>query len=241
MSGYNINYEEKKVSYMVNKSKKAEKKKLQKPNLPIQQLKRGLPAESLQDREYYAQLALAHADFSGQVVSRISFDRVLFEQVRMGNTQFKGVQLIDTRIAGGDLANAQWTEVNFHRVELISCHLTGFQANEAQLQDVLFKECAGHFAQWAFTTFDAVRFEDCDLSEANFYQANLTGVIFVNCDLSHADFSGAKLAGADLRGCKIEGIRIGPQELRGATIDPAQALALVQGMGIAIKSIEESL
>ncbi len=226
---------------MVNKSKKLEKKKIQKPNLLLPQLKRGLPAGSLQNREYYAQLLLAHDDFSGQEASRISFDQVLFEQVRMNNTQFKGVQLMDTRITGGDLANARWTEANFHRVEVISCHLTGFQANEAHLQDVLFKECAGHFAQLAFAIFDTVRFEDCDLSEANFYQANLTGTVFANCNLSNADFSGAKLAGADLRGCKIDGIRVGPRELQGATIDSAQALALVQAMGINIKSLEESL
>jgi uncharacterized protein YjbI with pentapeptide repeats len=119
---------------------------------------------------------------------------------------------------------------------LLDCHLTGFQANEAHFQDTLFKNCVGHFAQYAQTKFEAVRFEDCDLSDANFFEADLSGVLFINCDLSNADFSGAKLMGADLRGSKIDGMRVGPRELQGATLDPIQALAFVRGLGIIVRN-----
>jgi len=47
--------------------------------------------------------------------------------------------------------------------------------------------------------------------------------------------SGAKLAGADLRGCTLDGLHAGWQELQGAIIDPSQALALVQALGIIVE------
>ena len=54
-------------------------------------------------------------------------------------------------------------------------------------------------------------------------------------DLSACDFTGATLKEADLRGCQIDGMRAGPDELRGAIVDEAQALALVRAMGITVK------
>ena len=56
----------------MNKRNKSEKKKFQKPNLPIQQLKQELSPDALQDHEYYAQLHLLSSDLSSSASPRLT-------------------------------------------------------------------------------------------------------------------------------------------------------------------------
>ena len=224
---------------MVNKRKRSGKT-LKTPDLPLQKLEKASPGILLEDGIQCTQLVLTRTDLSGQNLRHLSFDQVLFEHIEASATHFDSLRILDSRFKACDLANAEWVKADFARVELLDCHLTGFQAHEAHFRDVLFKDCLGHFAQYALTKFEGVRFESCDLSEANFFEADLSGVVFRTCDLSNADFSGAKMYGADLRGSKIDGMRVGPRELQGAILDPPQALAFVRGMGITVKAPEET-
>jgi len=210
------------------------------PDLPQQKLEKAPPGNWIEDGMNCTQSILMRNDLSGRSVRHLSFDQILFEQVELSRTHVEYVRVLDSRFQACNFANAKWMRVDFARVELLGCNLTGFHANEARFQDTFFKECIGHYVQCALAKFEAVRFENCDLSDANFFEADLSGVLFVNCDLSNADFSGAKLVGADLRGSKIDGIRVSSRELQGATIDPTQALALVRGMGISVKAPEEN-
>ena len=44
-----------------------------------------------------------------------------------------------------------------------------------------------------------------------------------------------KLANADLRGCNVDGLNVFPEGLRGATVDPAQAMVFARLLGIRIE------
>lgn len=225
---------------MVNKRKHSGKV-LKAPNLPLPLLERASLDYWFEDGIHCTQAMFIRNDVSGQNLRHLSFDQVLFEHVKMSKTHFDSIRLLDSRFKACDLANAQWVKADFARIELLDCHLTGLQANEAHFQNTLFKDCMGHFAHYALAKFEAVRFEGCDLSDANFFEADLSGAIFLNCDLSNADFSGAKLSGADMSGSKIDGMRVGPRELYGATLDPTQALAFVRSLGITVKAPEETV
>lgn len=216
-------------------------KAIKSPKFPKQPLEKGLSEDSLFDRIYCAQRELSRDDFTALVAERATFDQVQFQQVRLEKTHFKKAQVLDSCFTVCDFANAEWPEASLSRVELLGCHLTGWQCSEAQFQDVLFKECRGSFAQFAFAALKAVRFENCELSEVNFLNVDLSSVTFVNCDLNHADLTGTKLANVDLRSCKIDGVRVGPQELKGAIIDPNQAVAFVRSMGITVKPLDGNL
>jgi uncharacterized protein YjbI with pentapeptide repeats len=113
--------------------------------------------------------------------------------------------------------------------------MTGYVALEAELLDTRFRDCKLDLAQFYSAKLPKARFEDCPLMGSDFRVADLTGAVFLRCDLTNADFTGATLAGADLRGCPIDGMRAGPNELRGAMVDHAQALALVRAMGLIIE------
>ncbi len=210
------------------------------PALPRKYTARVLPQGELEAAGHYSQLSLAHERWIGQSAERISFEQVLFKQISLHTTELAHAQMNDCRCLECDFANAHWFQPDFARVELLNCRLTGFCAIEARLQDVLFKGCQMTLAQWRFATFKTVRFEHCDLSDADFQGADLSGVVFVDCDLSRAEMSGVKLVGADLRGCVLNGLHASWRELQGATIDPSQALALVQAFGIQVEWPENS-
>ena len=205
------------------------------PLFPKKMTARGLPDGTLRDHEQYSQLTLSQELWMGQSMDYLSFEQVMCKTVNMNSTSFTHLRLNSVRLSECDLAIAHWREAAWDRVEAIECRMTGFLGIEAKFKDMLFKQCMANMAQLRFSTFKAVRFEDCDLSDADFQGADLTGVSFVRCNLQNVEMSGAKLIGADLRGCTIDGLRAGPQELRGAIIDPAQALALVQAFGIVVK------
>lgn len=211
------------------------KKALKAPNLPKRGLGQWHAGASFQAQERYTQLALDYVDLSGVDASHISLDQLICNQVKLDNSQLKRVQILDSQLRVCSLTNAAWNEATFYRVEVLNSHLTGFCAIEALLQDVLFQHCPGAFAQFRFAKLRSVRFEHCDLSEADFHNADLKDVVFEDCSLTGAEFSAATLANVDLRSSKIDGMRAGPRELRGATLDPEQALAFVRGIGIEVK------
>jgi uncharacterized protein YjbI with pentapeptide repeats len=201
------------------------------PKLPYPDCAPELP---LPDKVALAQVTLRGSDLTGQAVSRPHFEELFCVQVIAAATQFDHLRQEDVRWTGANLANALWPNVACSRVEFASCRMTGFAALEGTFHDTLFHECKGDLSRWYGATFRAARFVQCVLTGADFRSCDLTGVVFAGCDLSGVDFTGATLKGADLRGCPITGMRVGAAELKGATIDEGQALAVMRSLGITI-------
>lgn len=224
---------------MYQKSVKLEQK-VRPPRLPKKMLSKELRGGSVQYHERYTSLTLTGADLAGQVAMRPAFEESILTQVRLTGSEFEELQLDDVRLVGCDLATASWYKTIWHRVELIGCHMTGFLAGEAHLQDVLFKDCLIDLAQFRFATLKSVRFEHCDLHEADFLEATMSGLSLVDCNLRQAELSNTHLAGVDLSTCTIDGARVGTKELQGATLNITQAMALIEAMGITIKSSQDA-
>lgn len=190
----------------------------------------------LQDFEEFSAVLLDRPDFSDQVAAHLTFTGVHCKQGRWGGSRWHGVRCTDSRFEDCDLANATWEQVVAHRVEFITCHLLGWNALEAHLQNVRFQGCNGQFAGFRFATCKLVRFEQCDLRQADFQRADLSGVVFHKCDLRGAQLSGATLKGTDFRGSQIDELRVGIQELPGAIVDHFQAAYIAGLLGVVIKS-----
>ncbi len=205
------------------------------PKLPGELPLAELPDDEPADGETRAELEYQGLDLTGRVIARPHFDTVIFAQLNATGLQCDHLRGEDIRFTGCNFANAVWPNAACHRAEFIGCRMTGFITLEAEFADTVFRDCKLDLAQFYGATMRGVRFEDCPLNGSDFRMTDLTGAAFVRCDLSTADFTGATLAGVDLRSCQIEGMRVGPQELRGATINETQALALVRAMGIAIE------
>jgi uncharacterized protein YjbI with pentapeptide repeats len=62
-----------------------------------------------------------------------------------------------------------------------------------------------------------VRFEDCRLAQADFREALWRDVRFDACDLTEAELTGLRIAGAELHGCTLDGL-VATERLRGAAM-----------------------
>lgn len=200
-------------------------------SLPLAESPHDLPT----DGDTFAGLEYQQVDLAGRVISRPHFDTVIFTQVIATGLRCDHLRAEDVRFTACNLANAAWPELGCYRAEFIGCRMTGFSTLDSEFTDTLFRDCKLDLAQFYNTKMRGARFEDCPLTGGDFRMTDLTGAAFVRCDLSDTDFTGATLAGVDLRSCKIDGMRVGPQELRGATVDEAQALALIRSMGITVE------
>ena len=74
------------------------------------------------------------------------------------------------------MANADWRGANVSCVELIECRMVGFSINEGKIADCSFIHCNGGLIRFRFSSFNAVRFEACNLKESDF-QARISPVL----------------------------------------------------------------
>ena len=179
---------------------------------------------------------LVDCTLAGAVGRDLSLERSICEKVLFTESRLHQLAIRDVRFLRCDMANARWQGAFWNRVEIVGCRLTGFDASEAIMKDVLIRDCQADFSCFRFATFKrAVCFEGCSLKEASFQGADLRGVSFRNCDLSGVDMSQAKLSGADIRDSKIDGIKVAPEDLRGVVVDVMQAAYLAGLLGLIVR------
>ena len=158
----------------------------------------------------------------------------VLERVQLAGGQFGSVVWKDVRLVGCDLANIRAHRISLLRVELIDCRLTGFSATGLEWQDVLIQNGDARYAQLQGGTFRACEFVGCKWNEADLQNADLTGSVFRLCELARADLQGAKLQNTDFRTSEVEGMLVGMNDLRGAIVDPAQAMIFARVLGLQI-------
>jgi uncharacterized protein YjbI with pentapeptide repeats len=196
------------------------------PILPAHLENTAFPDDRVQSGGMYTGLHLTDWGAEQKAAESVTFDTVVLSKANLSGTRWTKLHLNDTRLEKSTIANAVWANATLSRVAIDDCRLTGLRMNETHLRDVHFKGCKADMAQFRFSKFKAVWFEDCDLRDADFQGADLRDVVFRNCDLTGTQFPGARLTGADLRGSTIEGLRVQPTDLAGVIIDPMQSIAM---------------
>jgi hypothetical protein len=100
-------------------------------------------------------------------------ERCVLRAVSLSAPEAERLRLTDTRMESSDLANANLTGGVFERVEFYETRLTGISLNEARLKSVLWQECELDFALFRMARLEQCVFERCNLTEADFYGADL--------------------------------------------------------------------
>lgn len=197
-----------------------------------------LPDHDLEEEAELARLEFANLDLSDRDAILVQFDRCRFVGTTFSGTGLDRVRYVDCRLDSCDLANLSAESSTLVRVEVSGSRATGLCWRDGVLRDVVISGCKLDLSAFHGTRFERVRFEGCNLTQADFMDADLTGgVEFVDCDLTRARFSQARMAGAVLTRCVLDGIQ-GVTSLRGAVIDPTDLVslsyALAQALGIVI-------
>ncbi|MFN6468692.1 MAG: pentapeptide repeat-containing protein [Nostoc sp. SerVER01] len=209
------------------------------PNLPSSEmLNQGIPDNQLYELESYQNVHLSNCQLEG--ARGVDFQCAYFDNVKTINTYFKKLSLQDIRISRSDFANTEWEESSLNRVEFINCRLLGLKAIKSRLRNVIFKGCQGQFSQFNFSKFDNVIFENCILEDSTFLEASLTNVKFINCQMNNVILTDAKFKDTDFRGSNIEGLQINLSQLKGAILDPFQAIYILQRYAnVIVKAVDE--
>jgi uncharacterized protein YjbI with pentapeptide repeats len=140
-----------------------------------------------------------------------------FSDAGLAGTVQRGWELADVVVERGNLANLAAPELTLRRVVFAGARLTGVQWTRGRVSDVVFRDCRIDLATFGGTTFERVTFDGCMLVQAEFREALLRSVRFDHCDLTEADLSGVRLDGCELRSCTLDGL-LGADRLRGAAM-----------------------
>ena len=163
--------------------------------------------------------------------SRLQFDTCALARVELDRTTLSNFRMVDVRVERSSAANGVWAKPSLRRVAIVGCRLTGLTVTEGELSDVLFEECKADFLQLVSSRIRNVRFENCVLTEAEFQESTIERAVFIGCDLRNANLANAKLSEVDLRGSKIEGLLLDASQLGSLTVDPSQAMVIIQMLG----------
>jgi uncharacterized protein YjbI with pentapeptide repeats len=181
---------------------------------------------ALADESDFGSFKIQQADLSFSEAKRCRIENAVFERVTLQSTDLKMSRLTDLRFDGCDFSNAVWCDDKLARVHLVNCKIAGFRLIDSELQNVLFHGCIGKRSQFCGGQYKRVRFEECDLSDADFSDCLLTECTFKNCNLSEAIFYNAKMNAVDLRSSQLQRLKIMTADLHGATVDKAQVMEL---------------
>ncbi|MER7504383.1 pentapeptide repeat-containing protein [Nonomuraea pusilla] len=154
-----------------------------------------------------------------------AFSSVTFTGGRYQRSRFDDVWLQAVRVVGSGLAETTWLDG-----EVRDSVLAGAQLYGAQLHRTLFHRCKFDSVNLRTATLRHVTFVDCLLRDVDFGGATLTGVSFPGSTLDRARFDKATLSGVDLRRAEGLGVASGLEDLKGATISPAQLLDLAPAL-----------
>jgi len=178
---------------------------------------------------------IAGTRIENRTAGTLRIESSLLEGVSLAGSRFTSILWKDVRLVRCDLANLEMRYLTLTRVELIDCRMTGFRAGEADCQDVLVSAGDQRHCQFRFSKFKSAEFDSCNFEEADFESSDLSGSIFRRCTLRNAEMSKVKLVNADLRGSLVEGLRMNAEDVRGAVVDPSQAMIFAALLGIRIE------
>jgi uncharacterized protein YjbI with pentapeptide repeats len=178
---------------------------------------------------------LEGATFENRKADTVRIESSVLNKVVLANSSFGSITCKDVRLVGCDLANVETRGLTLIRVELIDCRMTGFRGGEADCQDVLIREGDQRYSQFRLSRFKSAEFDSCNFEEADFHETDLSGAIFRKCNLRRAEMRKARLFNADIRGSVVEGLELNAEDVRGAVVDPAQAMIFALLLGIRIE------
>jgi uncharacterized protein YjbI with pentapeptide repeats len=203
------------------------------PRLPVELTEASSAEHDLDD-----EAALWQLDFVDLDLAERSAESVECERCRFQNTNFEGTKLVraaftDCVFQRCSLANLRVEQSAIRRATWDSLRMTGMSWVGGLLRDVTVSDSRCDLTSFRFTKFHNVRFVGCNLTRADFENADLTGVWFTNCDLTSAQFSLATMTGVQITNCELSGIG-GLTSLRGATIRGGDPVTLTHLLASAL-------
>ncbi|QOY88731.1 DinB family protein [Paludibaculum fermentans] len=177
---------------------------------------------------------IRQGECAGRKAATFTADGCILDQTRLAESEFESVVWKDVRLVNCDLANLRAQRMVLERVEFVDCRLAGLATGSLDARDVLILNSDLRYASLSGARFQNSEFEGCNWQDSDLRSADLSGTVIRNCDLARADLQGATLRDTDFRTSQLEGMQVGIHDLRGAIVEPGQAMILAQVLGLRI-------
>lgn len=177
---------------------------------------------------------IRQADGSGLKAATFTAEGTLLEHTCLAEAELGSVVWRDVRLVNCDLANLKAKRMVLERVEFIDCRLMGLSAAALDASDVLILNSDARYASLQEARFRNSEFEGSNWQDSDLRSADLSGTVMRTCDLARADLQGATLRETDFRTSHVEEMKVGLNDLRGAIVEPGQAMILTRVLGVRI-------
>lgn len=135
--------------------------------------------------KYFSDQKISGQDFTQNPLEQGEYLSCEFVNCDFSNSALSGIKFIECYFKECNLSNTQINESSFQEVHFLDCKMIGLP----------FDTCK---------TFNfSIRFDNCQLNNAIFYQVNLKKCAFLECQLKEVDFGEADLSGIDLKACDL--------------------------------------
>lgn len=188
-------------------------------------------------------------DFSGIVwrdshLTSKTFDGCIFTNCQFAETIFAYCNFVDCKFEECDLSlcrldDSVLKQVQFDRCKLVGINWTLCEWSKTGLLNnrrLTFHECQLDFGIFMHLNLNEWVFEGCSIREADFSNAKLVDVNFADSDLRDSRFLQTDLSGADLSTAKNYTIDVRHNTIKGAAFTLPEAIALLRGLDIVLKS-----
>lgn len=178
-------------------------------------------------------------DLSGENLDRVAFIDVDMTEMSTEGTvfsacSFRGVRLNVSTHTNTAFINCTFTRCAFFDATFTSCKLLGSMFDRCTYG--LLKVIGG---DWSFVGLPGADLRGSSFNDVRMREADLTGArceraTFHRVDLSGAWMHSAKLTQSDLRGSDLSSLDPLTVELKGAMIDPGQAIVMASTLGFEV-------
>ena len=150
---------------------------------------------------------------------------------------FTDSELLDVQIERSNLANTDWAHSTFSGALWTGCRLTGANLDACRMIQCQFTECSAQMMNLSESSLEKCRFDHCDFTEASMQDVRVKPKIsWPDCQFEGVSLQDTRLAKWDLSKAIFTNLTVSPELLAGLTIASWQAVALVDNLGVKIRS-----
>lgn len=150
--------------------------------------------------------------------------------------QIKRATFFNCKFEKCEMSNIIFEDVGIHSSLYDGIHAVGTNYINCKIKNTIFNNC-----HMKLSIFSGVTFKSVDIVESNMSQSNIAAtffqseVLFDHSLLVESEVFGSSLMGVDVTTSNIEGLIISPQDVKGMIVTEAQAIDLINLLGVVIK------
>lgn len=183
-----------------------------------------LYGEDFADRRY-VECVFRHVDMT-EATSR----GAVFQECAFGNVRLNASRHVDSA----------FLRCVFERCDLFDAEFTGCKMIGSTFRETALRPLRIEGGDWSFVSLAGADLRGISVRGVRMREVDLTGAkcddaVFADIDLSGGQLRGVSFVRTDLRGSDLTALDPRATELRGALIDPEQALVIARSLGLEIR------